>query len=168
METRPTADRVREALFNILSARVPGARVLDLFAGSGAMALEAVSRGAQCAVMVDSSRRAADSIRRNTALVRAEDRTRLIVAPWQQALSSLGEAPFDLVFMDPPYRMHESYAQAAQALYGRGLLAPDAVLVLEHERAFGLSLPSPFECYDRRTYGAAAVTLARIASESGE
>lgn len=164
LETRPTADRVRESLFNILSARVYGARVLDLFSGSGAMALEAVSRGAESAVLVDSSRKAASCIARNVDLVGAKEKTRLLTCDFRAAIDRLdvGSAPFDLVFMDPPYRLHEVYAQAAEALLRRGLLAPEALLVLEHESGFDLTLDAPFAACDRRVYGAAAVTFFRV------
>ena len=160
LETRPTADKVRESLFNILRLDTPGARVLDLFAGSGALALEALSRGAQSAVLVDCSRRAADVARRNIALCRAEQRTRLLVCDWQRALDSLSE-PFDLVFLDPPYRMLPVYDQAARALLEKGLLAEQAVLVMEHASESALPLSKAFEVYDERRYGAATIALVR-------
>jgi len=161
METRPTADKVRESLFNILRFEVMDARVLDLFSGSGAMALEAISRGAQSAVLVDSSRKAADAIRRNIELTRFEDRTRLMVCDWRQAIHQLSGEPFDLVFLDPPYRMLEAYDQAAHALLEKNLLAPDAILVMEHASECALTLTPPFAVYDERTYGAAGVSLVR-------
>ena len=160
LETRPTADKVRESLFNILRFETPGARVLDLFAGSGALALEAISRGAQSAVLVDCSRKAADAIRRNIEACRAGERTRLLTGDWRRAVEQLTE-PFDLVFLDPPYRMTEVYALAADLLHERGLLDREAVLVMEHASGTALTLPDAFEIYDERVYGAAAVALVR-------
>lgn len=158
--TRPTADRVRESLFNILMARVRGASVLDLFAGSGALALEALSRGAERAALVDSDRRAQAAIERNIGACRAEQRARLIKADWRAAMDKL-QGPFDLVFLDPPYAMLSVYAEAAQALRARGLLAPDAVLVMEHRTKDALQLPDGFEAFDARRYGEATIAFVK-------
>lgn len=159
-DTRPTADRVRESLFNILRSKVPGARVLDLFSGSGALALEAISRGAQSAVLVDSSRAAAQVIRRNIGVVRAGPQIRLIQADWRRAIDSLRDG-FDIVFLDPPYRMETVYAEAAEALRAHGLLNPSALLVMEHRANTELQLPEAFEIYDERRYGECAIALVR-------
>ena len=104
-DTRPTLDRTRESLFNIIAAWCPDARVLDLYAGSGALALEAISRGAQSAVLCDSSREAARVIKANIEALRVQDRARLLPMMDSQALALLGRegARFDLVFLDPPY-----------------------------------------------------------------
>lgn len=161
VETRPTADRVRESLFNILGRRVPGARVLDLFAGSGALALEAISRGAEFATLCDVSREAAKVIERNIALMRAEDKTLFIRADWRDALSRLRGRSFSLVFLDPPYRMLDVYASAALSLKAGGLLEEDAVLVMEHAVASPLALPEGFEIFDERRYGETSVALIR-------
>lgn len=159
-DTRPTADRVRESLFNILSQRVRGARVLDLFAGSGALSLEAISRGAQGAVLVELDRVAAGVIRRNIELMRAEGVARLLQMDYVRAIGQLSGA-FDIVFMDPPYRMLEAYGEAARRLRDGGLLSPGAVLLMEHRSKSDLSLPDGFEIYDERRYGECAVALVR-------
>ena len=134
MDTRPTQAKVKESLFNMLQADVSGARVLDLFAGSGNLALEALSRGAEYAVLVDADREAAACIRRNVQKLRFEDRSALYRCDWRQAVAQMkaaGTRPFDLVFLDPPYRMTELWEICA-ALADAGLLAPHAVLALEH------------------------------------
>jgi len=102
---RPTIDRVREAVFSIIAPHVPGARVLDLFAGTGAFGLEALSRGASRAVFVDQSRDAVRIIEENISRCGVQDRARVILAPVRKALLRLAEegGSFDLVFMDPPY-----------------------------------------------------------------
>ena len=131
--TRPTADRVREALFNILAARLDGARVLDLFGGSGALALEALSRGAACAVIGDKDPGAVSVIRRNALSVLGEaelPRAKIVCRDYRALLASLAE-PFDLVFLDPPYRMQEAYGNAMAQLQQRNLLVPDAGVVVE-------------------------------------
>ena len=169
MDTRPTQDKVRESIFNILRFDVPDARVLDLFAGSGALALEAVSRGAQSAVAVDFSRAAIECIRRNVQAARAEDRVRILPMDYRRAidqLASRGER-FDLVFLDPPYRMVNTGEMAAQ-LYEKGLLDPECLVVIEHARDVAPVLPPPFEAADERTYGQTKVLFARIASGAAQ
>ncbi len=106
LKTRPTADRVREALFSILGGIVPGSRVLDLFAGTGALGLEALSRGAERAVFVENHVPAAAVIRENIATLGLRERSEVIVADYRDALRRLGERgeSCDLVLADPPYQ----------------------------------------------------------------
>ena len=154
MDTRPTQAKVKESLFNIIQAYVPDSRVLDLFAGSGNLALEALSRRAKCAVMVDMDREAAACIRRNVEKLRFEDCTRLYKCDWRQAVSQMkaaGEKPFDLVFLDPPYRMLELGDMCA-ALADAGLLARDCMLALEHRTGDFGRPDERFEEWKERTY----------------
>lgn len=160
-ETRPTADRVRESLFNILSTAVYDAQVLDLFAGSGALALEAISRGAAFAALCDMSRDAARVIERNIALMRAENRTLLIRSDWREALARLRGRRFTLVFLDPPYRMLDVYTAVPEALKAQGLLSEDALIVMEHAAKTPLQPPAGFEIFDERRYGETSVALMR-------
>ena len=153
--TRPTADRVREALFNILAARLDGARVLDLFGGSGALALEALSRGAAWAVIGDKDPGAVSVIRRNALSVLGEaelPRAKIVCRDYRALLASLAE-PFDLVFLDPPYRMQEAYGNAMAQMQQRNLLAPDARIVAEMAAGASVPLPSGFCALDERKYG---------------
>ena len=101
MDTRPTQDKVKESLFSIIQAYVPGAQVLDLFAGSGALALEALSRGADFAALADRDREAVSCIRRNGEKLRFMDAMRIYAGDWRQALSQMKgeERRFDLVFL---------------------------------------------------------------------
>jgi 16S rRNA (guanine(966)-N(2))-methyltransferase RsmD len=154
--TRPTSDRVREALFSILGARVQGARVLDLFAGSGALGIEALSRGASSAVFVDDAPAAIKAIRANlealslSAGVRRTDALRFLGA------ASAGGAQYDLVFLDPPYRLADTLAgRLSEAI--PAVLAPGAVAVAESDRRAPLALDLPL--LDERRYGD---TLIRI------
>lgn len=103
MDVRPTPERVKEALFNILQFQLEGRRVLDLFAGSGQLGLEALSRGAAEAVFVDESRESAAVVKRNIASLKAEAKTRLYQTDFAAFLMRRQE-PFDIVFLDPPYR----------------------------------------------------------------
>jgi len=131
VEIRPTPDRVRETLFNWLQPRIAGARVLDLFAGSGALGLEALSRGAAHVSFVERSRRAADAIE---AVAREWRETSLSVIgadafQWLERRTS-ADPPFDIVFLDPPYDA-DLLSAAAGALARSGSLAPDARVYLE-------------------------------------
>ena len=165
MDTRPTADRVKEALFSILGAKVYGARVLDLYAGSGALALEALSRGAEYAVLCDSSREACRVIRENIASLGCEGKARLLQMRDTAALEALktGGQAFDLIFLDPPYRMDT--APACAAIVKAGLLAGDGVIVAEHGRETPPDVSAPLMLFDRRQYGAAGLSLYRLARE---
>jgi 16S rRNA (guanine966-N2)-methyltransferase len=168
---RPTSDRVREAVFNLLlnggyGDPVAGALVLDLFAGSGALGLEALSRGAAHVTFVDDGAAAGALIRRNVALARAEAATDLL----RRDATRLGERQgpaFDLVFLDPPYGQRLGEAALAAALAG-GWLAPGALVIWE-EAAGPLPPPPPagLARLDRRRYGQTEVTILRHGAASG-
>lgn len=151
---RPTTDRVRESLFNVLTGgkygdAVTDARVLDLFAGTGALGLEALSRSAECAVFVDDGRKAQSLIEANIKICRAEDRgvlkrmdaTRLPANP---------DAPYDLVFLDPPYAKALGEKAIAAALSGNWL-APRALVVWEESAP--ITVPDALTLLDIRKYG---------------
>ncbi len=132
LETRPTSDRVREAIFSILySMDADLTRVLDLYAGTGALAIEALSRGAASADLVERAAPACAAIRRNLASARLAERARVHCMDVHVALMRLGPQPFTTVFLDPPYadpKVEEVLAE----LGGSGLLAANTTLVLEH------------------------------------
>ena len=160
-EIRPTSDRVREAVFSILGPAVVGVRVLDLFAGTGALGLEALSRGALQAVFVDQSGQAVRLIRSNIELCGVQDRVRMVHAPVDQALRRLagrGEM-LDLVFMDPPYG--EGLVQ--KMLAGLRDVVPNGALVVAEHGATDLSslpLVEPeWSRIEERKYGDTAVTF---------
>jgi 16S rRNA (guanine(966)-N(2))-methyltransferase RsmD len=131
---RPTSDRLRETLFNVLASRIADARVLDLFAGTGALGIEALSRGAAHATFVDADRRAEVLIRENLTRCGISSGYAIIRATASRAVERLRHGPsfvpFDIILLDPPYEY-----PAAQALTGvDALAAPDGVLVFEHAR----------------------------------
>lgn len=161
-DTRPTLDRVRENLFNILQQQVRGARVLDLFSGSGALALEALSRGAKSAVMVDVDPAAIRCIRANTEKLRYTDRAQILHCDWRQALSRLTGQQFDLVLLDPPYAMHD-LSEVTLAL--RPLLAPSALITVEHEAKTMVQVADGFDMTDDRRWGIAGVSFFRQTEE---
>ena len=159
-DIRPTADRMREAVFSILGDRVQDARVLDLFAGTGALAIEALSRGASCAVLVDRSRTAVKVAQRNLAACRLEARARVICWDIGRNLNCLpaGSCTFDLVFMDPPYRQ-DALRPALEALLASGAMAREALVVVEHAARSDVRPPAGLRVVDRRRYGRGGVTF---------
>ena len=153
---RPTSDRVREALFSILGAGVQDTRVLDLFAGSGALGLEALSRGAATATFVDSAPRAIAALRANLAALDAEGEVvRADALRWLRTASAAARQ-YDLVFLDPPYRRAPALGAGLSDLLPT-VLAPGARVVVESDRRSPLELPIHFT--DERRYGD---TLIRI------
>lgn len=161
-DTRPTQAKTRESLFSIIQADVPEARVLDLFAGSGALALEALSRGASEAALVDMQREAADCIRRNIDKLGMGERASLYRCDWRQAVLKLGGEGrrFDLVFLDPPYRMTDLGGICA-VLADAGLLCDDALLALEHRTGTTTAPDKRFTLTREREYGDTVISFYR-------
>lgn len=157
---RPTADRVKESLFNILSLRFYGARVLDLFAGSGALGLESLSRGAAEVVFNDKSKDSLAILRKNLRALKIEEGKEAKVYNLD-AETYLGyeRRPFDIIFIDPPYAL-EVGARAVQKIAKSGLLAEDGVLVLERDVPFEGEVDG-LEKYDERRYGRTILTFFR-------
>lgn len=156
---RPTEGRVREALFSIWSDRLENARVLDLFAGSGVVGLEAVGRGAFSALAVDDSLRTIKILEENAARVGEKLEVRRLTLP--AGLSRL-TGPFDLVFADPPYAF-EAYAELLAGV--TPLLAPDGEVVIEHSSRRDLPLEvGPLVRVDVRRYGESSLSFYRAAS----
>ncbi len=149
VRTRPTSDRVREAVFSALGA-VDGMRVLDLFAGSGALGLEALSRGADEAVFVDSSGAAVRAIRANLAALEIDGEVRRVDARAFLRNASRAGATYDLVFLDPPYRLAGRLGRELAPLLAP-VLAPGARVVGESDRRAPLELALPLA--DERRYG---------------
>lgn len=162
--TRPTSDRAREALFNSVAALLDldGARVLDLYAGTGAVGLEALSRGAAQAVFVESNRGAAEILRRNADAVGLPG-VRIVRRPVATFLADPSEAPFDLVFADPPYSLDDAALGAMlAALASEHWLAADAVVVVERPaRAAPLQWPDCVTPVKDRRYGAGVLWYGR-------
>ncbi len=128
--TRPITDRVKESLFDILGSQVSGARVLDLFAGTGSVGIEALSRGAREAVLVERDRRALATIRRNLQATRLGERARVVGADVFAYLGRPPEEPFDLIYIAPP-QYRRLWVQALQAIDRPGYLTPDGLAVVQ-------------------------------------
>ena len=159
---RPTSDRTRESLFNILAGGrfgdpITEARVLDLFAGTGALGLEALSRGAQHVTFVDDGVKALALIRQNIALCGAEGETRIVKRDARRLPPNDG-LPCDLVFLDPPYGKGLGEIALAQAL-AQGWIAPEALIIWEDSAA--IVPPDGVELLDSRRYGDTVISLLR-------
>jgi 16S rRNA (guanine966-N2)-methyltransferase len=161
---RPTSDRLRESVFNILAHAhgdpVSGARVLDLFAGTGALGIEALSRGAAFALLIDDGAEARALIRQNVDALGLGMVTRV----FRRDATNLGAAhpveAFGLVFLDPPYRKGLA-APALAALRDGGWLMPDALVVVEEATDAGFAAPAQYAELERRTYDDTVVALLR-------
>lgn len=163
--TRPTADRTRQALYNVLqhapwAMEFAGRRVIDLFAGSGALGLEAISRGADFCLLLDRSEAARAAIRANVGVLNLNDRTRTDRrdATTLSARTNADGPPFDLAFLDPPYGQGLGEAALARLTAG-AWLAPGALVILERGLADPAPTPAGFRLLDERTWGAARVSF---------
>lgn len=161
---RPTSDRAREAMFNILASRIgvhlDGVKVLDLFAGTGALSFEALSRGAAYALLVDEGAEARALIRENVEALGLEGATRLFRRDATRLGLSGPAGRFDLVFCDPPYGRDLAPRALAAAAEG-GWLSGGALTVVEETAEAALAWPTGFTPLERRVYGDTAVALAR-------
>ncbi len=166
---RPTADRLRETLFNILAHGqgdpVPGARVIDLFAGTGALGLEALSRGASHALFVEDGAEARALIRENIEALGVGGISRI----FRRDATKLGAAavePFGVAFLDPPYG-HALADEALAALRDGGWLAPGAICVIEETEGVDLAAPGGFTTLDRRHMGESQIAILRYGGMNG-
>lgn len=157
-ETRPTTDRVKEGMFSILQFDIEGRRVLDLFAGTGQLGIEALSRGAASAVLVDRRKDAVTLIRENLRITGLQDRARVVQGDAQEYLNSLREH-FDLIFLDPPYEA--GLLEPALAHIARfDILSPHGIIVAEHPADRALpALAPPYFIHRTYRYGKIGLTV---------
>ena len=165
--TRPTSERAKEAVFSMLQFELAGRKVLDLFAGSGQLALEALSRGASAAVLCDASAAAAGVIGKNIEKTHMKERCRLMRADYAVCVRMLGGEAFDLIFLDPPYAQR-LVCPALQALLAANAIARGALIVCESEEADIFekepALCEHFTVRKVAKYGAAHVTVLEYAA----
>jgi len=141
---RPTSDRLRESLFNVLAERIPGCRFLDVFAGTGAVGIEALSRGAAEVVFVENHSPAATLIQKNLDSLGIHGGTRILKLDALQGLQRLAaehapaSVPFEIVFLDPPYAAADEYRRVLTFLGSAPFLAPGSLVIAEHRRTFDL------------------------------
>ena len=165
--TRPTLGRARQSLFDIIQhgafsqgggSLLPGARVLEAFAGSGAFAFEALSRGAAFATLIDNAKAAQAAIRANAAALKETENCRIIAGDATRPLPA--DQPCDLVFLDPPYGKN-LIGPALGALKASGWIAPNALVIAETARDESFAAPGGFDLLDERTYGPAKFAFLR-------
>ncbi len=166
METRPTYDRVRETVFDILQFEVPGSAVLDLYTGSGALALESLSRGAARAVMCDMDGEAVRVASRNAESLGLKDRCEVLRMTDSEALKALSarREAFDLIFLDPPYRM--DLTEVLARIAASGLLTEDGIMAAEYRDHCPVTPPG-YEVWKDRRMGRIFVRMFRRAKTEG-
>ena len=162
LDTRPTTDKVKESLFNIIQFELEGRRVLDLFAGTGQLGLEALSRGAEHCTFVDQRREAAALVKENIRLCRFEDRTRVAQEEAQWFLRSCGER-FDVIFLDPPYKT-DLLNQCIEKIAAFDILREHGIIVCESGADWSVpTLTPPYEAGREYRYGQIKLTVCRRA-----
>ena len=162
--TRPTTDKVKEAIFSMIGPYFDGGDALDLFAGTGGLGIEALSRGMDHAVFVDADRKAIETIRHNIQAVKLESRAEIYRADAFQALKAIGKRhiSFDLIFLDPPYRM-KSVPDMLQYMEEHAIARDGAIAVVEHEAAHQYPEEiGSFSLRRRAEYGETAVSIYRF------
>lgn len=168
--TRPITDRVKQSLFDVLAPRIDGARVLDVFAGTGSMGLESLSRGASHATFFESDRSAVKLLRQNIEALGFADQSTVIpldLFKWFNGHHGSGNQRADLIFLDPPYRFLTERSDELRTLAGRLAayhLAPDAFLLFRHDAADALDLPAMVR-HDERTYGSMSIEFLTARNE---
>jgi len=172
MDIRPTSDRLRETLFNVLTAGNPealaGSVWLDLFAGTGAIGIEALSRGAKEVHFVESSGSAASVIRKNLQSLEIRNGFRLVQQELPQALSRMERehVTADVVFIDPPYRMQDSYIKTLRALAESPVIRATSLVIAEHENKFDLGAEfGRLRRFRSLVHGSTRLSFYRLGSE---
>lgn len=160
--TRPTTDRVKENIFNIIMPYIYGARVLDLFAGSGALGIEALSRGAAWCDFVENNKSAAEIVKKNLCETPFGDMSHIHFSSYEAFLERTDEK-YDIIFMDPPYEAGY-YIPALKKIYERQLLADGAIVVAEIKSGKGFEV-SGFETLKEKKYGNTSVLILRRMGE---
>jgi 16S rRNA (guanine966-N2)-methyltransferase len=162
-DTRPTADRVKESIFNIIAPCIRDAVVLDLFAGSGSLGIEALSRGAKKAVFCENSKKAMEIVKKNLAASNLAEKSVLEKRDYLDYLNTCDEV-FDIIFLDPPYTLGY-YEKALDVIKKRRLLSPEGIVVAERGKAYDISFPG-FEIIKDRRYGNSFVTIFKRMDEN--
>lgn len=164
-ETRPTTDRVKEAMFSILQFDIEGRRVLDLFAGTGQLGIESLSRGAKSCVFVERRKDALDTVRDNIALTKLEENASIVVGESLEYLKNR-KGQFDLVFLDPPYQ-GELLEKSLLSIESFDILAPHGIIVAEHPATAVLpTLAEPYSLHRTYRYGQIGLSVYHRSGEA--
>ena len=156
-DVRPTTDRVKESIFNLIQIYIPQAKVLDMFAGSGALSFEAVSRGADCALLLDSDSRSVELIKRNIADLKFEDKCKVVKTSCFDYLCRCNEQ-FDVIFLDPPY--NKGFIDPAlKGIIENDILSSEGIIVLESDSTDFSAEADGLEMINQKRYGRTFVTV---------
>ena len=164
--TRPTTDKVKEAMFNVIQFDIAGARVLDVFAGSGALGIEALSRGARAAVFIDINRAAAGMIKKNLRAAKLEENAQVVTGDCYKYIRAYRGEPFDIVFLDPPYD-REEVKNVFSELCTCNMLSDTAIILCETRREALPESIGRFSRLKKYVYGNINVTV-YTAGEAGQ
>lgn len=159
--TRPTTDRVKEAMFSVIQFEIAGSSVLDLFAGSGALGIEALSRGAGRAVFVDKDEKSVALIKENLFKTRLAEKAEVQKKDYAQALKCFSQK-FDIILLDPPYAQG-LYADALTLIHEYGVLSDTGVIVMEYETGFYTAIPVVYRIDKEKKYGNTSLAYIRKA-----
>lgn len=164
MNTRPTLDRVKESIFNIIQNEIDGAKVLDLFAGSGAIGLEFLSRGAKEAVLCDKSKEAIEVIRKNINKIHMEEKTKVFNTDFETCLEKIKNQQFDIIYLDPPYATNY-IVKSLKKIIEFGIITKDSTIIIEtddEKRILKEIENLEIEIVDKRKYGRATIIFLKI------
>ena len=162
--TRPTLDRVKESIFNIIQNEIDGAKVLDLFAGSGAIGLEFLSRGAKEAVLCDKSKEAIEVIRKNINKIHMEEKTKVFNTDFETCLEKIKNQQFDIIYLDPPYATNY-IVKSLKKIIEFGIITKDSTIIIEtddEKRILKEIENLEIEIVDKRKYGRATIIFLKI------
>lgn len=167
-DVRPTTDRVKESLFNIINPYVLEAKVLDLFAGTGSLGIECLSRGASECVFVDVSKESLNIVRSNIKKARVENESKILNLDFKDAIKRLSGQKFDIIFMDPPY-YKDMFINALQGVDNANLLSENGIIMIEHDSkdSFSQNIGNlvPFKS---KKYGKTTLTFYKLEDENGK
>ena len=164
MNTRPTLDRVKESIFNIIQNEIDGAKVLDLFAGSGAIGLEFLSRGAKEAVLCDKSKEAIEVIRKNINKIHMEEKTKVFNTDFETCLEKIKNQQFDIIYLDPPYATNY-IVKSLKKIIEFGIITKDSTIIIETDdetRILKEIENLEIKIVDKRKYGRATIIFLKI------
>lgn len=166
--TRPTLDRVRESLFNILQFNIRDSVFLDLFAGSGACGIEAVSRGAKKAILCDNSKQAVEIIKKNIEKTHTKEQIELYQTNYEEVLQTKIKEKLDIIFIDPPYQTNDAY-QAVKIILENKLMNENSIIIIEtdQEKRIKEQLQLEIEIIDERKYGRVQLIFLRAKKRKG-
>ena len=164
MNTRPTLDRVKESIFNIIQSEIDGAKILDLFAGSGAIGLECLSRGAEKAVLCDKSKEAIEIIKKNIEKTHMEEKTQVFNTDFETCLENVKNQQFDIVYLDPPYAT-DYILKSLKKIIELGIVKKESIIIMEtddEQRILKEIENIEIKIVDKRKYGRATIIFLEV------